>query len=121
MVQQQFSNCLLRIDEIACEDGLHFSFRVSVKTEAFEIAYTFTEMIYWQLSFKEHASVLEVFDKNAQRCKLRIDKKGIKLTIENEQVSSDTFVKLNQFEDQEKLTDWFIEFNATCEVIYAQH
>lgn len=121
MVRQQFSNALLTIDEIECPDGLHFTFRVSIRTQQFEIGYTFSEMIFWQLSFKEHAEVLSIYDENDQDCKCKIDRSGIMLTIKNDHLSNDTVIKFNEFEDQDRLVDWFIEFNATCEVIFEEN
>lgn len=116
IIEANFSNFSLKISDLICEDSLHFSFKIAIKTSKFTTSYVFNEMIYWQLPFMSKKNMLDIYDECATDCKCKLNFEKFELIIKDDTKSNITTIKLNNDSDQEKLSDFLIELNSLCEL-----
>lgn len=107
------SNLKIEDDEYKC----HFSFDINISTYNIAYSYHFGEAVYFSMyDFIDGKEQQLVDEKCIDNC-LEMSKEYFAIKINQEGFDSISKLNFDSFEDQDKLSDFLIEFKAYCEYL----
>ena len=110
-------NGSVKIRNLKSEDGLHFSFNINVRTQNLSFSYNFGEVVYFRMEDFLNENSTKLQDVNYMGNFLELTKDYFCISINQNGAESNIKLDINQFEDQEILTNFLIELKAYYEVL----
>ena len=116
----KFKNGTITISSLKTEEDeykCHFNFDINISTSNMSFSYHFGETLYLSMYDFIDGKEVRLLDENYMDNCLEMTNEYFAIKINQEGVNSAIQLNFDNFEDQDKLSDFLIEVRAYCEYI----